>query len=640
MKASQKAFDLFAARPIEPALARTWILRLSFILFAGIGCFWIYSRGLGILPTFISTFYGAVGMWIALSGVFLALIAKPPYRGCLVVCWLSLWFTAGLAAIRSSAITDGIVLGGIIPYSDASNYLQEASRIIEGRNMTLWGSRRPLADAYISGLLYISGGRVTLAVMLAGLFTAASIGLAATELRARMGILGALLWTWILLIFSRRYVGEMMSEQAGIALGALSVALLVRGYSRNAVASLWIGLLLLSLALNARVGPLFVLPMLLVAVAWHWRGARLTQVLIPASLCVFAAFVLDFTFVKWLGPINGKIVSNYHNVLYGIVFGGNWQKAAVDIPNYSHMDDSAQATEVYRRILIGIRASPSLMWRGAARSWSDFFAGSTRGLGPYSFFRRPQFEEILIYLSAIGMFWAIPLWHRLSPVVLAVGVGTILSVPFLPPGDADLMRAYAAAIPLMLLVPSFGLLGWREWLRKFAPQSFSSWHVGIVSIVENESESPPLNRYCFPYLIVLIALPLFARFLMPLKPTVHFVAMGSDRQLAVDLDRCSWIELKTASFRGGRPEQISSDLFENHIFGSFRYFYPNQAKFLDSIARPGIVLVCPGSAGLSFLVIDSKHLGANKAQIRISGYTSVADLSYNPSFIESSINSP
>ena len=33
---------------------------------------------------------------------------------------------------------------------------------------------------------------------------------------------------WLLLVYCRRYFGEMMSEQAGIAFGALGVALLLR----------------------------------------------------------------------------------------------------------------------------------------------------------------------------------------------------------------------------------------------------------------------------------------------------------------------------------------------------------------------------------------------------------------------------
>jgi hypothetical protein len=75
----------------------------------------------------------------------------------------------------------------------------------------------------------------------------------------------------------------------------------------------------------------------------------------------------------------------------------------------------------------------------------------------------------------------------------------------------------------------------------------------------------------------------------------------------------------------------------NGIFGVFRYFYPRQADFLDSIARPGVVLVSSGSTGTAFLAIDARHLSANGRKITVLGRAISTDSNYDPTFMEDSI---
>ncbi len=495
-----------------------------------------------------------------------------------------------------------------------------------------------MADAYLAGLLYIAGGRVTLAVAFAGAFTAVAVGLALLELRERMGLISAAVWAWLLLFYCRRYIGEMMSEQAGLALGALSVALLVRGFAARSSGPLYLGIFVLALALNARAGPFFVLPALLLTAGWHWRQSGPIRVLLMASLSVAAAFLLNFAYVKALGPPNAKIVSNYHNVVYGIIFGGNWHQAAVDIPNYKQMDESEQAREVYRRIAAAVKANPSVLVRGAVRSWSDFVAGSYQGLGAFSFLRRPRVEVILLGMSALSIFFTVRRPHRLYPLILAAGAGVFISVPFLPPADADLMRAYAATIPLMLLIPVFLLTGWRGWMEHLAPRSLHDLLPRRDSRLQDGVASAELIHFTLPYLLALLAFPLFARFVAPIHPPVGVVEKGKEATLAVDLGRTSWIELTPANeTRGSTPSRVSAMVFEQGIFGSFRDLYPRQAGLLDSLARPGLVLVAPGSTGFAYIVIDSKHLGNDTGMVTVLAREVQADSHYSPCLIEDTI---
>lgn len=552
--------------------------------------------------------------------------------------WLCLWFTAGLAEMRSSGITDGTVLGGTIPYSDAANYLGEASRVVEGHDMTQWGMRRPLADAYFAGILYVAHGRVSLAVAFAGILTATALGIAAHELRKKIGLVAAVFWVWLILSYCRRYVGEIMSEHAGLALGALALALLIRAFSDNIKSSFFFGIFVLGLALNARAGAFFVLPLFLVLAAWQWRQSGLLRFVGLSVLSVAAAFIINSSFGKMLGPPYGKSVSNYHYVIYGIIFGGGWEKAAADIPNFNRLDESAQKEEVYRRVAKAVRANPALLWRAGDRSWSEFFGGSERALGPFSFFRQPGLERWLLGLSAAGVFWSFALCCGVSPIILAVGIGIVLSVPFLPPADADLMRAYAATMPLMMVIPAFALTGWRGWVQCFASNSkmarsnlYSSPPSGVKGVVG-------LYILSLGFLSILLAGPILARFVAPIGPSASISMKGTEAELTLDLDRSSWVELMPReSVTNVAGHQLSAEQFQHGIFGMFRDFYPLQGKFLDSISHPGVVLVSPGTTGFGFLVIDAKHLCSGASSIKVLGHMVLADLTYSPNFIENSI---
>ena len=609
------------------------------LLASAAGCYFLYARGVS-MPQSFSLLHGPWGVAVGVAGAFLVLAAAAPYRQCLLVGWLCIWFTAGLAELRGSFLTDGIVVGGIIPYSDANNFLREASRLVEGHNLTSWASR-PLADTYLAGLLYVAGDHVALALALAGFFSAAAIGLAAVEVRKTMGLLAATLWTWLLLVYCRRYLGQMLSEHAGVAFGALAVAVLVRAFAANAARCLWPGLLLLSLALNARAGAMLVLPALIAAAVWRWQRSGRIRVSVLATVSVAAGFVLSIGFIRLLGAPGARLMSNYHDVAYGIVFGGNWEKPAADIPNYNQMDRSQRVAEIDRRIVAAVKANPSVIWRGAARNWSDFFTRSKAALGPFSFFMRPDTEYVLLALSALGLLWSLALGHRLSPLILAAGAGIVLSVPFVPTPDADRMRAYAATMPIMFLIPAFSIAGWRAWRARPAPGTPDSGRSGPS--VPNGADGDPsaLPYSVLPFLAVMLLVPLFARFVAPMGPAIILRDKGPDTELTLDVNRATWIDLVSSDDpRRSNTRFVSAEQFKRNIFGSFHAFYPGQAAFLESLSRPGIALVCPGSTETAFLVVDSRHLIGQGHKVTVLGRPHIADPNYDPTFLENSLKNP
>ena len=621
------------AVPGRPLLA-TQVLALLGTAFV---CWYLVERGLPP-PGRVSVLNGFWGVFLGVSGSILAFLAPASLRTLLLGCWLTLWFTAGFAQLRASAITDGIVLGGIIPYSDGNNFIREAFRLIGGGNLSDWGSRRPLADSYLAGLFYLTNGRLAASLFLAGVLNAVALSLAAAQVRKTMGAVAAVVWVWLMLAYCRRFIGETLSEQAGISFGALGAAFLLRAFAGDSLFCLLGGFFTLSLALNARAGAFFVLATMTLAVALRWRRSRVVRVTLGAAACALLAFLLNFGLLELTGSRHGHLMSNFAPTLYGTVFGGGWQRAASDIPNFNRMSESDQNAEIHRRVLNAIEAHPGIVWRSIVHTWSDFFLRSKAALGPFSFFRDPLTEDILLIVSGVGLLFALAMWNPLSPLIVATAVGIFLSIPFAPTPDADRMRAYAATMAMMFLLPCFALSGWRDWLRRISPKVVGPGSHELLSERNPLGNSLWLGCCAVPYLLIMLAIPLFARFIAPLSPVIRSKVVGPDVELTIDLKRAAWIELgPTGAPTGGDPRYIPAAFFQTSIFGTFRAFYPNQTAFLDSIARPGIVIISPAGTEYAFVVGEAKDLKGPTSEAIIRGRRFESDSYYSPSFVENTV---
>ena len=76
---------------------------------------------------------------------------------------------------------------------------------------------------------------------------------------------------------------------------------------------------------------------------------------------------------------------------------------------------------------------------------------------PFSFLGLGLTNLALRLLATLGL--VLCLRRRREPLpslVLAASLGVLLSVPFIPPWDADLMRVYAATLPFVAVAPVVG----------------------------------------------------------------------------------------------------------------------------------------------------------------------------------------
>ena len=125
---------------------------------------------------------------------------------------------------------------------------------------------------------------------------AAQSFVAVREIQVTHGSEAAVFVLIILFLFYRHHSGTVMSENLGVPMGVLGFALLWRGTAQEKSVLFWLGLFVTALALNARAGAFFILPILILWSGWVFReaGRRFSlQVLIISAAVVVAAFARD-----------------------------------------------------------------------------------------------------------------------------------------------------------------------------------------------------------------------------------------------------------------------------------------------------------------------------------------------------------
>jgi hypothetical protein len=383
-------------------------------------------------------------------------------------------FGLALAGLWATGQTQSTVLSGIVPLYDAADYYADALRLLAGQDFSDFSARRPLFAGFLSVLLWLTGQNLLAALGLLALITAVACYIAAREIQATHGAEAAVFVLIILFLFYRHHSGTVMSENLGVPLGVLGFALMWRGTAQKKTILFWSGLFVTTLALNARAGAFFTLPLLLLWSGWIFQenSRRFSlRVLIVSSVIVFAAFAVNLVLTRLVSPPTGVPFANFSYTLYGLASGGrSWYYVFELHPELLALPADEQSRIIYQMAVELIRNDPVLVVKGAFFNWSMLFSDSW--YSAYSFVGGEK--RILRNIVQWGIFAFCVLglirWFRKpgDPLTSLVGVsvlGILVSVPFLPPTDAFRMRPYAASMIVFGLLPALGLLFGMELLK-------------------------------------------------------------------------------------------------------------------------------------------------------------------------------
>jgi len=378
------------------------------------------------------------------------------------------FFGLALAGLWQTGDSQSTIFNGIVPLFDAADYYTDALRLMGGQYFSSFSARRPLFPGLLAVLLTATNRNLMATLGILTAITAWACYLAAKEIQRTHGAEAAMLVLANLFLFYRYNNGLVMSESLGVTLSALGVVFIWRGLAEFKQANVWVGLFITTLALNARAGAFFTLPLILLWGAWVFKmpGRKFSWVFFLGGMgAICAGVALNWLVYHFLASSSGVMFANFSYTLYGLASGGKRWSYIFDVhPELAGLSEPYQSNAIYRLALEQIRLHPNLLLQGMLYNWRTFFFSLSYGAYSYIFGKYTivniAIQCVMFILCIVGVYkWLISKFSDIfSGFVSVSAFGILLSVPFLPPSDAFRMRPYAASIIFFGLLPAMGVV--------------------------------------------------------------------------------------------------------------------------------------------------------------------------------------
>jgi hypothetical protein len=373
--------------------------------------------------------------------------------------WAGLSFgtTCALFALRLVAMwrmdkVNPHLVGGLLPYSDASSYYTEALRLLEFGQFS-WATvnaGRPLWPGTVATLLSITGGDLQIAVALLTAIVACACYCFARETQLSFGTSAATVVLLALYLFYTQFIGVTSSEALGLALGALGAGVLLRAVRENSRVLFWSGLFLSGLALQARPGAFFILPALMLWGTWSFGTARRfrAQFMAGCAAAVIAGFAVQALFMTFL--VDATAPPAFTKI--GLMV---WSLAVGRSPDdiyLVHPEASGMLPQQLNPLILGwawdaLWANPLSVIRDAVRVTVAFFYVEARFIDYVH--APPAVISAILKLNVLGWI-GLAVRSRTSRYGM-VGAGIVGIVASVPLTFYVGSRSNAATMPLMVL---------------------------------------------------------------------------------------------------------------------------------------------------------------------------------------------
>jgi hypothetical protein len=416
--------------------------------------------------------FGVTLLCIGISGAIASRFAKSnetfPSR---LFVWSVFPLMAAALVFSISSMWSGIVrpgdqnassIAGLLQFSDSANYLSAAFDQATGGEWSRAASRRPMAAAFRSMLLWGSGYSVPLMLMLQAFMLAGAIAFATRAVVMWRGIWAGLAFLGLTYIYDRAYVQTVLTEPLGIFWALLSVPFYVDAIRNRSAASGLVALALTTISLVTRMGSLFTIPAVALWVVWSF-GKDAREKVRLAILCAVVlvavggaqAFVL-----KKYGDARSGLGSNFSYAICGITLGTDWTgcptKLASEGITLSPRDDEATRL-LYSMALENFRAQPTVAIKRMALASTAFIRKVVDLLlrGPALPPLLPALKFALQFACLAGAFVMVrrgdPIANRLWALFWASLTASAALVYF-----DDGPRVLAASFPMLALFFSTG----------------------------------------------------------------------------------------------------------------------------------------------------------------------------------------
>jgi hypothetical protein len=376
-------------------------------------------------------------------------------------------FSLALSGLWASGSTEPQVISGLLPTTDAGEYYYDALRLLNGVKFFDFSSRRPIFPALLSFILFITGKNLQATnAVLVGIVGIACY-FSTRQARKIWNPLSASIFLLFIFFFIRRYTGKIMTENLGLAFGLLGFIFFINGVMRKDKMILAISILLLTLGLNVRAGPFFILIGFFIAANLLFRQGkkwdrRFGLILI---LVIFLGFFINYAIFQTIGSTSGLPFSNFSYSLYGLVNnGGGWTKIFADHPEIASLPDAELGIRSYQLAFESFKANPFGIVIGTIKEFGVLFNFVNSNQSIYSVVsgeNRLTYHLIQVFIYFFALIGLITIIKKreqpFNYFLLFILIGFFLSIPFSPPGDSSNMRVFAVAIPFIVCLPVIGV---------------------------------------------------------------------------------------------------------------------------------------------------------------------------------------
>ncbi len=413
------------------------------------------------------TLRSGFGMIIPIVTILIYLTFRiPGHLGNIVsMAFVTSLFAMPLAGLWASGQTQSTVLNGVIPLYDAESYYIDALGLLNGSDFSIFSARRPLFPGLLAVLLSWTGRNLMTSLAILTAIVGFSCYFAAREIQRTHGPEMATLILIILFLFFRAHSGVSMSENLGVALGVLGFTLLWQGASSKSIFYILAGLFVTTIALNARAGAFFMLPLLVLWTGWLFRGNNKInwKFVVLALGAIVIGFASNLIITRMIAVPSGIPFANFSYTFYGLASGGNSWAYIFDVhPEVLSIQEPEKTKRIYELAFELILTKPWLTLQGALFNWKMLFSDSWYNIYAYVSGENWIINVIarwaLYLLSIMGIYsWSRDKSDSIKSLIMVSLLGVFISVPFLPPTDAYRMRPYAASIIILGATPALGL---------------------------------------------------------------------------------------------------------------------------------------------------------------------------------------
>jgi len=576
---------------INSCLWQLLFLTISTALFSLI----LANRAPNLLRPISMALRAGFGLVIPLTGLILYLAYRIPGRaGDLIGMAVTLsLFAMPLAGLWASGQTQSTILSGLIPLSDAESYYSDALRLMNGDDFSIFSARRPLFAGLFAVLLTITGRNLMAALAIVTAITGLACYFTVREIQRARGAEIAVFILMVLFLFNRAHSGISMSESLGLALGSLGFGLLWRGASTRNLFYIWAGLLTTTLALNARAGAFFMLPILILWAGWLLRENKSIpwKALFISASAVVLGFILNLALTRLIAVPSGVPFANFSYTLYGLASGGrSWAYVFQAHPEALAIQEPEQSKRIYQLAFELIRANPMQTAQGALFNWKMLFSDSWYNMYAYIGGENWNINVIsrwgMYVLCIVGIFaWLRDRKDPIQSLIMVSALGVFISVPFLPPTDAYRMRPYAASIVIFAALPAMGVSYIINWLKTTPLR-------GANKILDKTAIPPSSSMLAYGFILISVLLigPILIKSTAKPQSIQTTPCAPDSTPIAVRFDEGTYINLKKQNdpfldwmpnFHTGTFRENSHSLADSYLISWAEGIEPPKTIFLS-----------------------------------------------------------